>query len=36
MVDDRDREQLVAEQRMAESFLAAFDGWRTDHPPEQQ
>ena len=36
MVDDRDREQLVAEQRMAESFLAAFDGWRADHPPDQQ
>jgi hypothetical protein len=36
MVDDRDREQLLAEQRMAESFLAAFDGWRADHPPDQQ
>jgi hypothetical protein len=34
MVDDRDREQLVAEQQMAESFLAAFDEWRAEHPPD--
>lgn len=36
MVDERDREQLVAEKEMAESFLAAFDEWRAEHPPEQQ
>ncbi|MGY1841581.1 peroxiredoxin family protein [Modestobacter sp. SYSU DS0985] len=36
MVDDRDRDQLVTEQRMAESFLAAFDDWRAEHPPERQ
>lgn len=34
MVDDTDRDQLVTEQRMAESFLAAFDEWRAEHPPE--
>ncbi len=36
MVDERDREQLVAEQHMAESFLAAFDEWRAEHPPDRQ
>ena len=36
MVDDRDRDQLEAEQRMAESFLAAFDAWRQEHPPAEQ
>ena len=36
MVDDRDREQLLAEQSMAESFLAAFDEWRAEHPPDEQ
>lgn len=35
MVDDRDREQLVAEKEMAESFLAAFDEWRAEHPPDR-
>ncbi len=34
MVDQRDREQLVTEKEMAESFLAAFDDWRTEHPPD--
>ncbi len=33
MVDERDREQLLTEQKMAESFLAAFDEWRAEHPP---
>jgi hypothetical protein len=36
MVDERDREQLIAEQHMAESFLAAFDEWRAEHPPDRQ
>jgi hypothetical protein len=36
MFDERDREQLVTEQRMAESFLAAFDEWRAEHPPDRQ
>jgi hypothetical protein len=36
MVDDRDRDQLVTEQRMAESFLGAFDDWRQEHPPSEQ
>ena len=36
MLDERDREQLVAEQHMAESFLAAFDDWRQKHPPPEQ
>lgn len=34
MVDERDREQLLTEQHMAESFLAAFDEWRAEHPPD--
>ena len=34
MADDRDRALLLAEQQMAESFLAAFDQWRAEHPPE--
>ena len=34
MVDDGDRDLLLAEQQMAESFLAAFDEWRAEHPPE--
>lgn len=36
MVDERDREQVVTEQRMAESFLAAFDERRAQYPPEEQ
>ncbi|WP_448613159.1 hypothetical protein [Modestobacter sp. URMC 112] len=36
MFDERDRDQLVTEQRMAESFLAAFDEWRAEHPPDRQ
>ena len=36
MVDERDREQLLTEQHMADSFLTAFDGWRVEHPPERQ
>jgi hypothetical protein len=36
MVDERDRDLLVTEQRMAESFLGAFDAWRAEHPPDQQ
>ena len=36
MHDERDRDQLLAEQRMAESFLAAFDEWREEHPPSEQ
>lgn len=36
MVDDRDRDLLVTEQRMAESFLGAFDTWRAEHPPDGQ
>ena len=36
MVDERDRDQLLTEQRMAESFLATFDDWRAEHQPERQ
>ena len=36
MYDERDRDQLITEQRMAESFLAAFDEWRAEHPPDRQ
>jgi len=36
MVDARDREQLLTEHHMADSFLAAFDTWRAQHPPELQ
>jgi hypothetical protein len=36
MIDDRDRDQLLTEQKMAESFLATFDEWRAEHPPERQ
>ncbi len=36
MVDDRDRDLLVTEQRMAESFLSTFDTWRAEHPPDGQ
>jgi hypothetical protein len=36
MVDDRDRDLLLVEQQMAESFLAAFDEWRAEHPPERK
>ena len=36
MIDDRDRDQLLTEQHMAESFLAAFDRWRAEHPAERQ
>lgn len=32
MVDPRDRDQLLVEQRMAESFLTTFDRWRAEHP----
>ena len=35
MVDERDREQLLTEKQMAESFLAAFDEWRAEHPPDR-
>lgn len=33
MVDDRDRATVDAETHMVESFLAAFDRWRAEHPP---
>ena len=36
MVDERDRATVAGEQAMAESFLAAFDAWRAEHPPEDQ
>lgn len=36
MVDPRDREQVLTEHRMADSFLGAFDEWRAEHPPGQQ
>jgi hypothetical protein len=36
MVDERDRVEVLTEKRMAESFLATFDEWRAEHPPEQQ
>lgn len=36
MVDARDRAQLLAEHHMADSFLAAFDQWRAEHPPGHQ
>lgn len=36
MFDERDREQLIVEHRMANSFLAAFDEWRAEYPPERQ
>jgi hypothetical protein len=36
MVDESDREQCLTEHRMTDSFLAAFDGWRAEHPPGQQ
>ena len=32
MVDERDRAVVAGEQAMAESFLAAFDLWREQHP----
>ena len=32
MVDETDRDTLRREQQMAESFLAAFDAWRSEHP----
>lgn len=35
MVDERDRDQLLTEQHMAESFLATFDAWRAEHPSER-
>lgn len=35
MRDDRDREEVRAEHRMAVSFLDAFDEWRAEHPPER-
>jgi hypothetical protein len=31
MVDERDREQVLAEQHMAESFLAAFEAHEAEH-----
>ncbi|TFV79343.1 hypothetical protein E4P39_01480 [Blastococcus sp. CT_GayMR19] len=36
MVDPRDREQLLTEHHMADSFLASFDQWRAEHPPADQ
>jgi hypothetical protein len=36
MHDERDRDQLLVEHRMADSFLAAFDEWRAEHPPSEQ
>ncbi|SFF01307.1 hypothetical protein SAMN05216574_10823 [Blastococcus tunisiensis] len=36
MVDERDREQLLTEKGMAESFLAAFDEWRAEHAPDRR
>jgi hypothetical protein len=36
MHDERDRDQLVAEHRMADSFLRVFDEWRAEHPPSEQ
>ena len=36
MFDERDRDQLLTEKAMAESFLAAFDEWRVEHPPDLQ
>ena len=35
MVDERDREVVLTEKAMAESFLATFDDWRAEHPPER-
>ena len=32
MVDEHDRAVVAGEQAMAESFLAAFDVWREQHP----
>ena len=36
MHDERDRDQLLTERRMADSFLAAFDEWRAEHPPSSR
>lgn len=36
MVDQRDREEVLTEHRMAVSFLDTFDRWRAEHPPESQ
>jgi hypothetical protein len=36
MVDERDRDQLLTEKAMAESFLATFDEWRAEHPPDRE
>ncbi len=36
MVDPRDRDQLLTEHHMADSFLASFDQWRGEHPPGEQ
>ncbi|TQN35685.1 hypothetical protein FHU33_4913 [Blastococcus colisei] len=36
MVDERDRAEVLTEKGMAESFLATFDEWRAEHPPERQ
>jgi hypothetical protein len=36
MVDERDRDEVLTENRMASSFLEAFDAWRAEHPPDQQ
>lgn len=36
MVDERDRDQVLGEHRMADSFLSAFDEWRAEHPPSEQ
>ena len=36
MHDDRDRDEVLTENRMAVSFLDAFDAWRAEHPPDRQ
>jgi hypothetical protein len=36
MVDERDRAEVLQEKEMAESFLAAFDVWREQHPQSEQ
>ncbi|TYP86562.1 hypothetical protein BD833_109167 [Blastococcus xanthinilyticus] len=36
MRDEGDRHEVRTENAMASSFLDAFDGWRAEHPPEQQ
>jgi hypothetical protein len=36
MVDDGDRHEVLTENRMAVSFLDAFDAWRAEHPPHSR